>query len=71
MRRLEGDLCEILLRTARGELAAMDGRWAEVRDFVCENELKFQREFDVFEFVLVWESKILPRLRAGSEQAIE
>ena len=64
-------LAGLLLACARGELEAADKRWAEVRDFVCENELKFQREFDVFEFVLVWESKILPRLRAGSEQAIE
>ena len=64
-------LAGVLLAAARGELAVMDERWAEVRAFVCENELKFQREFDVFEFVLVWENKILPRLRAGSEQAIE
>lgn len=64
-------LAALLLAAARGELAAMDGRWAETRTFVCANELKFQREFDVFEFVLVWENKILPRLRAGSEQAIE
>jgi hypothetical protein len=64
-------LAVLLLACARGKLADMDERWAEVRDFVCENELKFQREFDVFEFVLVWENKILPRLRAGNEQAIE
>ena len=64
-------LASVLLAGARGELAAMDGRWAEVRDFACENELKFQREFDVFDFLLVWENKILPRLRAGSEKSIE
>ena len=64
-------LAGVLLAATRGELADMNERWAEVRDFVCENELKFQRELDVFEFVLVWESKILPRLSAGSEKSIE
>ena len=62
-------LAALLLGCARGERA--EEQWAAVRGFVCENEMRFQREFDVFEFILVWENKILPRLRAGSENAIE
>ena len=36
--------------------------WKEARAFVCENEMRYQREFDVFEFLNIWEGKILPKL---------
>ena len=46
-------------------------KWEKLKRFVCENETAFQAEFDVFEFILVWESKILPRLLAKRETGVE
>ena len=53
----------VLASAACGDIAAMDAAWAEVRQTVCDNELRFQREFDVFEFFNVWEGRTLPRFQ--------
>ena len=49
----------------------MHSVWKEIRFLVYENELRFQREFDVFEFLLVWASKLLNRLQEQEETFIE
>lgn len=64
-------LAAVLLAYARGDGKTAQLRWAEVRTSVCENELGFQREFDVFEFLLVWENKILPRFQAKTAADVE
>ena len=53
----------VLYAAACGDIAAMDAAWTEVRQTVCDNELRFQREFDMFEFFNVWEGRTLPRFR--------
>ena len=58
-RKLSG----ILSAAAAGQIQTMDARWAELKTFVCGKEAEFQKEFDVFEFLLVWESRTLPRFR--------
>ena len=42
-------------------------RWEELKRFACENELRFRREFDPLEFILVWERKIPFRLMPKPE----
>ena len=64
-------LAQLLAACARDDDAAVAAHWEEIRSYVCDNELRFQREFDVFEFLLVWESKILPRLRKKEAADIE
>ena len=59
-------LCEMLSYVleaySKGKPKKAASAWKMVRAFVCENEMRFQREFDVFEFLNVWEGKILPKL---------
>ena len=62
---------KVLYHAARGEKKDLDESWKIARAFACENETRFQREFDVFEFILVWESKILNRIKEQEEQFIE
>ncbi len=62
---------KVLLLAANGQKEEMDAAWAEARNFACKNEAKFQKEFDVFEFILVWESKILNRIKEQEESFIE
>ena len=69
--RLCRHLAAVLVCAAEGDLAEMDRRWQQARDFACQNEETFQRELDVFELLLVWESKILPRFRQQAEGFIE
>ena len=69
--RLCRHLAAVLICAAEGDLTEMDRRWQQARDFACQNEEKFQRELDVFELLLVWESKILPRFRQQAEGFIE
>ena len=61
----------VLAACANGDGEGAAERWAKLKKFACENEAGFQREFDVFEFILVWESKILPRLTAKREDDVE
>ena len=68
-------LCRLLARLlaafARGDGRAAETLWAETRDFARAGETRFQREFDLFEFLLVWENKILPRLQTKAEGNVE
>ena len=61
----------VLAACAGGDDRTATERWEKLKRFVCENETAFQSEFDVFEFILVWESKILPRLLAKRETSVE
>ena len=56
---------------AEGKKEEMQSAWKQMRFLAYENELRFQREFDVFEFLLVWSSKILNRLQDQEEAFIE
>jgi hypothetical protein len=56
---------------AEGQKAEMQPTWEQTCQFVRQNELRFQREFDVFNFLLVWENKIINRLQDQEEGAIE
>jgi hypothetical protein len=69
--RLCRRIAAVLTACAEGRNDAAAENWAKLKDFACENENRFQREFDVFEFILVWESKILPRLLAKREDDVE
>ena len=64
-------LSKVLLAASRGLKEELDIAWASARDFACKNEMRFQKEFDVFEFILVWESKILNRIKEQEEMFIE
>lgn len=64
-------LASVLHRYAAGRKADAAPLWEDVKAYVCQNELRFQKEFDVFEFLLVWESKILNRLQEQEEGFIE
>ena len=66
-----GLLAGILIAAAQGNIEVMDYCWPVVRNYVQKNELRFQREFDAFEFLNVWENKILVRFRQQSEANIE
>ncbi|MBQ9367501.1 MAG: DUF4838 domain-containing protein [Victivallales bacterium] len=55
-------LSYVLEAYSKGNRKKADSTWKDVRYLVCSNELRFQKEFDVFEFLNVWESKILPKL---------
>ena len=61
------ELCErlahLLSAYAQGNGDEAATKWREIRQFVCENESRFQKEFDVFEFLNVWENKTLPKLQ--------
>ena len=63
----------ILLTNVKGlgKKDEMDSAWSEAKAFACKNEMRFQKEFDVFEFILVWESKILNRMKEQEESFIE
>ena len=61
----------VLAACAEGDRPAAEARWAQLRTFACANETRYQREFDLFEFLLVWEKKILPRLLAEPEAEVE
>ena len=69
------ELCKmiaaVLAACAENAASGAAEKWSSLKTFVCEKEVEFQREFDVFEFILVWESKILPRLTAKHETAVE
>ncbi len=64
-------LSKIILAASLGQKEELDKAWAAARDFACKNEMRFQKEFDVFEFILVWESKILNRIKEQEEMFIE
>ena len=64
-------LAQVLYLLAAGRKAELPPVWDDVTAYVCSNEMRFQKEFDVFEFLLVWESKILPRLQEQEEGFIE
>ena len=70
-----GQVCRMLSRllsaAAEGDVKTMDAHWEDIKIFVCQHEADFQSEFDVFEFILVWESKTLPRFRNQAEGFIE
>ena len=55
-------LAVLLADFARKDSKRAADSWQAVRLLVCQNEMRFQREFDVFEILNVWENKILPRL---------
>ena len=69
--RLCRALAGVMLAAAEGDEKALDGRWSAVRETVCRNEMRFQREFDVFEFLNVWENKILPVFKKQVETFVE
>lgn len=56
---------------AEGKKEEMQSAWKQMRFLAYENELRFQREFDVFNFLLVWSSKIINRLQDQEEAFIE
>ena len=56
---------------AEGKKEEMQSAWKQMCFLAYENELQFQREFDVFNFLLVWSSKILNRLLDQEEVFIE
>ena len=56
-------LAAVLYEAAAGTPETMDAAWAAAHDFACAHELRFRREFDVFELLNVWENQILPRFR--------
>ena len=64
-------ISDILLAFAGNDRKSAGTNWETLREFARKNEVHFQREFDLFEFLLVWESKILPRLQSAAEQSIE
>ena len=64
-------LAAVLQQLAAGRKTEMPPLWEAVKAYVCENELRFQKEFDVFEFLLVWETKILNRIQEQEEGFIE
>ena len=64
-------IAAVLAACAEGDSSGAAAKWETLKLFACENEVEFQREFDVFEFILVWESKILPRLTAQHETSVE
>ena len=61
----------VLYLAATGNKEQMDPAWNEAKAFACKNEMRFQKEFDVFEFILVWENKILNRIKEQEEAFIE
>ncbi len=65
------NIAGVLAACAENDVSGATEKWEKLKAFVCENESRFQREFDVFEFILVWESKILPRLTAQRETGVE
>lgn len=69
--RLCRHLAAVMICAAEGDLGEMDRRWQQASEFACQNEEAFQKELDVFELLLVWESKILPRFRQQAEGFIE
>ena len=62
---------KVLYLASLGKKDEMDPAWEEAKAFACKNEMRFQKEFDVFEFILVWENKILNRIREQEEAFIE
>ena len=69
--KLCNKLSKVIYSASLGEKDELDKAWAAARDFACKNEMRFQKEFDVFEFILVWESKILNRIKEQEEMFIE
>ena len=69
------ELCRMLAKVeytaACGKGDEMESCWSIARDYVCKNELRFQKELDVFEFLNIWENKILPRFREQAEVFVE
>ncbi len=61
----------IFYAAASGKGDELNSQWEIVRRFVCTNEIRFQREFDVFEFLNVWENQILYRLKQQTELYFE
>ena len=61
----------VLQLLAEGKKEEMQPVWKQLRVLVYENELRFQREFDAFNFLLVWSSKIINRLQDQEEAFIE
>lgn len=61
--KFHGELCQhlagVLAARARGNEQDMKERWAGARDFVCENEWKYQPFLDVQTFIRTWEQSIL------------
>lgn len=66
-RKLSG----LLHAAACGNHQETDTCWAQIRSYVCDNELSFQKEFDVFEFLNIWENKILYRFMQQEELYFE
>ena len=64
-------IAAVLAAAAANDAETSMEKWEKLKRFVCENENAFQAEFDVFEFILVWESKILPKLLAKRESSVE
>lgn len=64
-------LAGVLYEAACGNGREMDILWEQTRAFACNNELRFQREWDVFEFLNIWENKILYRFRSQTEMFVE
>lgn len=64
-------ITQLLLCFAAENSREAESMWQELSRFARENEMAFQREFDLFEFILVWENKILPRLRSAVEGDVE
>ena len=64
-------IAKALQLLAEGKKTDMQPAWEEICVFVRQNELRFQREFDVFNFLLVWENKIINRLQDQEEAFIE
>ena len=61
----------VLQSLAEGKKEEMQSAWEQMCFLACENELQFQKEFDVFNFLLVWSIKILKRLQNQEEAFIE
>jgi len=60
-----------LLAASLADRKGMDEAWQVARKFACDNEIRFQKEFDVFEFLNIWENKILYRFRNNKELFVE
>lgn len=61
--KFHGELCQhltgVLAARAKKNKHDMKERWVKTRDFVCENEWKYQPFFDVMTFIHTWEQHIL------------
>ncbi len=47
-------LSTLLVLRSSGDMTAMNNKWSEIKEYVCLNEYKYQRVFDVSLFIGTW-----------------